>query len=256
MFDKLKKFIPKISVTGLGVTIVEKLNVTWKPVQEVDTAELQSAIERQSTPIIRSRGKEIQSKKHHGTTFDFLTIDLQNNGEGVARHLHVRPSLVVSYGPDQENQTHVDMEDACFLTDDGGFELGPYHCELTRVGVEDSTVKGGVLHPDDGVVSFSAQIEFQNVVRGESGRIGRSRVPIKEATQSLYDAGFHHLSFQVHVLYVDVNNKVYAQQVIGKTGEFAGGMTLQDISDMRYSSESHSVDKVLGRVEETYLYPP
>lgn len=256
MIEKLKKLVPKFSVTGIAVTIVEKLTFVWKPTQKVDTTDLQAAIERQSIPIIRSRGKEIQSKEHHGTTFDFLTIDLQNNGEGVTQHLHVRPSLVVSYGPDLENQTHVDIEDACFITNVGGFELGPYYGELTRVGAEDSTVKGGVLHPNDGVVSFSAQIEFQKIVRGERGRVERSRVPIKEATQALYDVGFHDLSFKVHVLYVDVNKKVHAEQVIGKTGEFAGGMTLEDIADMRFSSESHSVEKVLGRVEDTYLYPP
>lgn len=256
MLRKLKELVPKFSVTGIGVTIVEKLNFAWKPTPEVDTTELQAAIERQSTPILRSRGMEIQSKEHHDTTFDFLRIDLENNGEGVAQHLHVRPTLVASYGPNQENQTHVDIEEACFLTPDGGVELGPCYFELTRVRSEDSTVKGGVLHPNDGVVSFSAQIEFQNVVRGDGGRVKRSRVPLKEATQSLYEASFHDLSFQVHVLYVDVNKRVHAEQVMGKTGEFAGGMTLQDIADMRFSSESPSTDKVLGRIEETYLYPP
>jgi hypothetical protein len=81
-------------------------------------------------------------------------------------------------------------------------------------------------------------------------------VSIKETTQLLYNAGFHELSFQVHILYMDVNDKVHAEQVMGKTGEFTGGMTLENIADMRFSSESNSVDKVLERVEETYLYPP
>lgn len=265
MFKKLFEWITNISVTGIAITVVEKfnLNFLWKPTQEVDTTDLQDTIEKQTTPVVRTRGVEVESIENRRSTFDFLKVDLQNNGEGVAQNLYVKPELVVGPGPDDESL--VDIEDVCILTGNGGVEIGTRYSPLTRY-VEDSdgnfnghyatdTQGGGVLHPRDGVVTFSAQIEFERVERGGEARESRSRLSITDATRILYDAGYREMWFRLYVLYVDLNENVRVEQVIGKTGDFDGGVSLENIAAFRYDTEG-SDHRVHQRVGETYMYPP
>lgn len=265
MLRKIVEWITNISVTGIAITIVEKfnLNFLWKPTQQVDTTDLQDTIERQTTPVIRSRGIEVQSIKNHGQTFDFLKVDLQNNGEGVAQNLYVKPELVVGIGTD--DSTLVDVEDMCILTSDGGVEIGTRYFPLNRY-VEDTDANfdghyandakdGGVLHPRDGVVRFSAQIEFERVDRTGEARESRSRLSIPDATQILYDAGYREMWFRLYVLYVDVNDNIGVEQVLGKSEDFHGGVSLSEIESFRFDTEG-SDHRVRRRVEETYRYPP
>lgn len=260
MFDRLRDYIPQISLTALQVTLTEKL-VFWESntTTEVQTDDLQDSIERQNKPIVKSRRKEIESKSGRGTTFDILTIQLENLGEGVAQNLYVRPTLVVSYDPDPGEGTPIDIEDACFLTsDDNGFEILPRYFPLNRTEgdqFENDSREGGVLSPNEGRVEFSTQVEFEEVFHGEEGRAEYVQSPVFETMQRLYDAGIRYVSFQLHVLYTDVNENVYAEQVMGKPGEITGGVTLEDISEFRFSSES-SDHKLHRRVEETFKYPP
>lgn len=264
MLNKIIDRLTNISITGIAITVIEKLNLNflWKPTQEVDTRELQSAIERQTTPVIRSRDIEVQSVDNHGQTFDFLIIDLQNNGEGVAQNLYVKPELVV--GTDTDDSTLVDIEDMCILSNDG-VEIGTRYFPLTRY-VEDSddnfdghyandTQGGGVLHPRDGVVRFSTQIEFERIARTGEARESRSRLSISDATRALHDAGFRDMWFRIYVLYVDVNDTIGVEQVLGKSGHFNGGVSLEEIEAFRIDTEG-SNHRVRRRVEETYRYPP
>ncbi|GAA0729910.1 hypothetical protein J2744_003090 [Halorubrum trapanicum] len=258
MFDRLRAYIPQISLTALQVTLIEKL-VFWESNTEVQTDDLQDTIERQSQPVVKSRGKEIQSKSGRGTTFDILTIQLENLGEGVAQNLYIRPTLVVSYHPDPGERTPIDIEDACFLTPDGdGFEILPRFFALNRTegdDFENDSRDGGVLSPNEGRVEFSTQVEFEEVFHGEEGRAEYIRSPVFETTQRLSHAGIRYISFQLHVLYTDVNGNVHAEQVMGKTGGITSGVTLEDICEFRFSSES-SDHKLHRRVEETFKYPP
>lgn len=255
MRQKIADLIPKVNLTGIGVTLVEKLHIVGKQTSEVDISELQSAIERQSRPVIRSRAKEIESKKYSGTYLDFLTIDLENNGEGVAKNLIVRPTLKVGHGPDLEDMMHVDVETSGFLSGDG-LEISPAYFPLTRVDTEENTTRGGVIHPDDGIVSFSGQIEFREVTHKKDGGTEWTHFTIDEVTDRLSSLGFHDLSFQVHVLYMDINDSIFAEQVLGKAGEFEGGMNLEDISNLKVSTESSTNDQVLKKVQNSIKYPP
>jgi len=258
MLEQIREYIPQFSFTAVKAVLVEKV-VFWESNTEVQTDDLQETIERQSTPVVKSRRKDIESKSGRGTTFDFLTIELENLGEGVAQNLYVRPTLVVSYDPKPGEGTPIDIEDACFLTPDGdGFEIHPRYFRLTRTEgdhFENDSMDGGVLSPNEGRVEFSTQVEFEEVFHGEEGRAEYVRSPVFETTQRLYDAGIRDISFQLHVLYTDVNDNVYAEQVMGKPGEITGGVTLEDISEFQFSSES-SDHKLHRRIEETFKYPP
>jgi len=260
MAERLSDYIPQFSFTAVKAVLVEKV-VFWESntTTEVQTDDLQETIERQSKPVVKSRRKDIQSKSGRGTTFDLLTIELENLGEGVAQNLYVRPTLVVSYDPNPGEGTPIDIEDACFLTPDGeGFEILPRYFPLNRTEgdqFENDSREGGVLSPHEGRVEFSTQVEFEEVFHGEEGRAEYVRSPVFETTQRLYDAGIRDISFQLHVLYTDVNDNVNVEQVMGKPGELTGGTTLEDINEFRFSSES--TDHMLHRrVEETFKYPP
>jgi hypothetical protein len=262
VFKKIFDWVTNISVTGIAITAVEKINFIWKPIQEVDTSELQSAIERQSTPVIRSRGVEVESIENHGTTFDFLRVKLQNNGEGVAQNLYVKPELTVTDG----NRTrHVDVEDVCILTGNDGIEIGTRYFQLTRFDEDpdanfsghyaNDTKDGGVLHPRDGVVTFSAQIELERVERTGETWDSRTRLSIPDATRMLYNAGYREMWFKIYVLYTDLNENVHVEQVLGKSGEFHGGVSLSDIESFTRNIEGGD-QKVHQRIEETFRYPP
>jgi hypothetical protein len=258
MFERFRDYIPQFSFTAVKAVFVENF-VFWQSNTEVQTEDLQDTIERQSKPVVKSRRRETQSKSGRGSTFDILTIQLENLGEGVAQNLYVRPTLVVSYDPDPGEGTPIDIEDACFLTPAGdGFEILPRYFPLNRTEgdqFENNSREGGVLSPNEGRVEFSTQVEFEEVFHGEEGRAEYVRSPVFETTQRLYDAGIRYVSFQLHVLYTDVNENVYFNQVMGKPGEITGGVTLEDIREFRFSSES-SDHKLQRRVEETFKYPP
>ncbi|WP_408959432.1 hypothetical protein [Natrinema sp. 74] len=112
-----------------------------------------------------------------------------------------------------------------------------------------------MLSPHDGRVEFAAQVECKEVFYKGDGKENYIRSTIPETTQRLYDAGIRDISFQLHVLYTDVNGNVYVEQVMGKPGEFTGSVTLEDIIEFRISSES-SDHKLHQRIEETFRYPP
>lgn len=260
MFEGIHKYVPQFSFTAVKAVLVEKV-VFWESntTTEVQIDDLQETIEKQSTPVVKSRRKNIESKSGRGTTFDFLTIQLENLGESVAKNLYIRPTLVVNYDPNPGKGTSIDIEDACFLTPNGdGFEFLPRYFRLTRTEgdpFQNDSMDGGVLSPNEDRVEFSTQVEFEEVSHGEVGRAEYVRSPVYETTQRLYDAGIRDVSFQLHVLYTDVNDNVYTEQVMGKLGELTGGVMLEDISAFRLSSES-SDHKLHQRVEETFKYPP
>jgi hypothetical protein len=122
--------------------------------------------------------------------------------------------------------------------------------------MENDSVQGGVLSTNDGRVTFSAQVEFQSVTHGDNGRKAWDRVSIPRAMGELYDAGIRDMWFEVHLLYTDVNGRVYAEQLLGRTGHLTGSLTLEDIADFDYSTESPSSDRVLSKVEDSMKYPP
>lgn len=258
MVNRLREYIPQISLTALQVTLAEKL-VFWESNTEVQTDDLQETIQNQSKPVIKCRGQEIESDQGGGTSVDFIYLQLENHGEGVAEHLYVRPTLVVSYDPDPSEGTPIDIEDACFLTPNGnGFDIIPRYFPLTRTEGDhllDSSRDGGVLSPHDGRVEFAAQVEFHEVFYEGERRERYVRSTVLETTKRLYDAGIRDISFQLHILYTDVNDNVYAEQIMGHPGEIAGGVTLEGISEFRFSSES-SDQKLHRRVEKTSKYPP
>jgi len=260
MLDRLRDYIPQFSFTAFKAVLVEKV-VFWESntTTEVQTDDLQETLQNQSKPVIKSRGREIESEQGRGTSVDFIYLQLENHGEGVAENLYVRPSLVVSYDPAPGEGTPIDIEDACFLTPDGnGFEIIPRYFPLTRTEGDhllDGSREGGVLSPHDGRVEFAAQVEFEEVFYKGDGKENYIRSTVPETTQRLYDAGIRDISFQLHVLYTGVNDNVYAEQVMGKPGELTGSVTLEDISEFRLSSES-SDHKLHERIEETFKYPP
>jgi hypothetical protein len=258
MIKRLLESLLNFNFTGVHIVLLEKLSI-GESKQEIQTDDLQEAIQNQSKPVVKSRGMEIESNRSHNMSVDFIRIKLENYGEGVAQNLYVRPTLVVSYDPDPSEGPLIDIEDACFLTSDAeGFEIIPRYFPLTRTEgdpLKNNSREGGVLSSRDGCVEFSAQVEFEEVFYKEEGREEFVRSTVYETTQRLYDTGIRDISFQLHVLYTDVNDNVYAEQVMGKPGEITGGVTLEDIDGFRLSSES-SDHKLHRRIEETYKYPP
>lgn len=257
MTGRLRDFIPQFSFTGVKAVLVEKFTI-FESNTEVQTTDLQETIERQSTPVVKSREKEIESKEGRGTSVDFIYLQLENHGEGVAQNLYVRPSLVVNYDPNPDEGISIDIEDACFLTPTGdGFEIIPRYFPLIRTEgnhLLDGSWEGGVLSPNDGQVKFAAQVEFEEVFHEENGRTD-VRSTVSDTTRRLYDAGIRDISFQLHVLYTDVNDNVHTEQVVGKPGELTESVTLEEISEFRFSSESSDY-KLHRRVEDTFKYPP
>lgn len=257
VMPRIRDYIPQVNVTAFKVAIIEKF-VFWESTTEVQTGDLQNTIEQQNKPIIRSRQKEIESAFERGTSYDFLRLKLENYGGGVAQNLYVRPILVINHEPKPGEGTPIDIEDACFLTDSDRFDIDPRFFRFTRREgdfFENDSIQGGVLSPNEGLVEFSTQVEFEEVFYQGDGELFE-RVPVFEATERLYDAGIRHISLQLYVLYTDVNDNVYAEQVMGATGEISSGVTLKDIQEFDYSSESTSNEKVLQRVDATYKYPP
>lgn len=258
MLEQIREYVSQFSFTAVKAVFIEKF-VFWESNTEVQTDDLQETIERQSKPVVKNRRKDIQSKSGRGTTLDIFTIELENLGEGIAQNLYVRPTLVVSYEADLEKGKPIDIEDACFLTPDGdGFEILPRYFRLARTEgdhFENDSQDGGVLSPNEGRVEFSTQVEFEEVFHGEQGRAEYVCSPVFETTQRLYDAGIRDISFRLHVLYTDVNDNVYTEQVMGKPGELTGGVTLEDINEFRFSSEIPD-DELHRRIEETFKYPP
>jgi hypothetical protein len=263
VFERVKDVVLNTSFTGSSFTgvkavLLEKFTAYEKHVHEgPQTDELKGVIENQSKPVLRQRRKEIESTAGAGTVFDFLRIELENCGDGVAENLYVRPSLTVRHGPDSDA---IDIEDACFIRDDGDqIEIVPRYARLTRTDgdfIENDSVQGGVLSTNEGRVTFSSQIEFQDVTHRPDGAIDWTRVSVSEAMERLYSAGIRRVSFTVHVLFTDANENLYAEQIMGKTGDLTGGLTLEDIQDFKYSVESPSNERVLSKVEDSMKYPP
>lgn len=252
-------FSAKASVVDTVVRIRE-INLTGvdnsTEVNGVDTTQLQETIENQSKPVIRSRGVEVNTEVVRGTSVSSITVELENHGEGVAEHLYLRPDISLNTSADPGEGHAFNLEDACFLLNDG-YEFAPMYFALRRTDMDitDSSRKGAVLSPSDGVVEFTGQVELSTVRRHDRGQ-DRPRIPLLEATRLLSAAGNGRISVKVHVLYTDVNGRVHTEQVFGKMGPLQGGMTLEDISDFRYSVKNAGGRELDERIQDDFQYPP
>lgn len=154
--------------------------------------------------------------------------------------------------------THIDVERACILgNNEDELEFVPQYSSLTRIKedyLENSSIQGGVLSPGERA-TFSGQIGFREVFYEDPGS-RYERVPITKATQRLYDAGIRSIQFQIYVLYTDVNDEVYAEQVMGKIGSLDRKMSLEDVRNIDFSTESSSNHQLLNKVDEEFRYPP
>lgn len=255
--------IPSITVALVKITItfisveIENFHIfnTENPTEPIE-----EAIREQNKPLVRCSDATFETGRTKGLVVDFMNVTLTNHGGGVATHLMVRPFLVVTITTPEGTTENVVIEDACFIDDEGGFELSVNYFELTQKGGtydQTKSVSGGVLSPVEGPVDFFSQVEFQYVHRREDGHEHRrERAEINDVTKRLHSIGFEEVSLQVEVVYTDEAENVYGEHVLGKSPPLNGAMTIEDFVEYRSSFEPCQSSQALQRARESDRYPP
>lgn len=233
----LPSFTFNIIGTLVDVGITAKNNVI-NIFPRYDSAEtLEETLREQNKPILRALKADFKSEWMGGSPVDYVHVELANHGSGVAKNIFVRPYLVVTKETPEGKRVHVNVEDACFIDDAGGFEPEARYFPLSRSGTEvrHRSNDGGVLNPADGFVEFNGQVEFWLVHRREyDSWHKKERIDVHRLLDRLHSIGYVKGTFDVLVVYCDEHGNVDGELILGKRPELGGRMTVEDIEGEGY----------------------